>query len=91
VNETFTSTSGSTGNVLWDGSIYLLRYLLSLPSSELSRIKGRDVLELGSGTGFLAAHLARNFECEVTATGLPYCKELVEGTIKANDLTSNCR
>ena len=91
VNETCTSTSGSTGNVLWDGSVYLLRYLLSLPSSELSRVKGRNVLELGSGTGFLAAHFARSFECKVTATDLPYCKELVEGTMKANDLTSNCR
>ncbi|KAK8015449.1 hypothetical protein PG990_008745 [Apiospora arundinis] len=46
------SGSKTTGFRTWEGALHLGAYLLSLPGQEI--IRGKNVLELGAGTGFLA-------------------------------------
>ncbi|KAM0693439.1 hypothetical protein Q7P36_006694 [Cladosporium allicinum] len=61
------SGSLTTGFRTWEAALHLGAYLLSGPGQEL--IKGKSILELGAGTGFLAILCAKNLgAAHVTTT-----------------------
>ena len=51
---------GTTGRRTWEAALVLAEYLLSTPCE----VRGRKVLELGAGTGFLSIILAKLDVCE---------------------------
>jgi predicted nicotinamide N-methyase len=61
------SGSLTTGYRTWEAALHLGAYLLSGPGQQL--IKGKSILELGAGTGFLAILCAKNLgAAHVTTT-----------------------
>jgi predicted nicotinamide N-methyase len=61
------SGSLTTGYRTWEAALHLGAYFLSGPGQEL--IKGKSILELGAGTGFLAILCAKNLgAAHVTTT-----------------------
>lgn len=61
------SGSLTTGYRTWEAALHLGAYLLSGPGQEL--VKGKSILELGAGTGFLAILCAKNLgAAHVTTT-----------------------
>ena len=65
--------------VVWEAALVLGTFLLSLEKE----ISGKNVLELGSGTGFcgIVASLLRG---NVTMTDLPGCLEICQNNVEAN-------
>lgn len=51
------SASGTTGCRTWDAALRLGTFLVSLPGRKL--VNGKDVIELGAGTGFLSLLCAK--------------------------------
>ena len=76
------ASSGTTGLRTWEAALYLGTFLSS--ASGLDLIKGKTILELGAGTGFLSILCARHLEARfVLAT---------DGSAEViNDLESNIR
>ncbi len=61
------SGSRTTGFRTWEGSLHLGSYLLTEEGSR--RVRGKNVLELGAGTGFLTILAAKHLQAKhVTAT-----------------------
>ena len=69
-----------TGLNIWDGAILLAKYL------ELNAeiIKGKRVLELGSGPGFVGIVAGLAGAAEVVLTDLQYCLPLMEENVQRN-------
>jgi SAM-dependent methyltransferase len=73
VREHGTRHSGGDGTSgwIWYSARLLLDYLLTAWPAENSPLQACSILELGSGTGWLALHLARHGAAHVTATDRP--------------------
>lgn len=77
----------SVGNVLWDGSAHLARWLCA--NAEV--VRGRDVLELGAGVGLVAIVAAfLGTPSRVVATDLPHVVPLLQRNVDANDVRVEC-
>lgn len=60
------SGSKTTGFRTWEGALHLAAYLLSATGQEV--IRGKKVLELGAGTGFLAILCGKQLVAEHVTT-----------------------
>lgn len=74
------ASSGTTGFRTWEAALFLGTYLSS--SAGLDLIKGKTVLELGAGTGFLSILCAKHL-------GARYVLSTDGSTEIVNDLDSN--
>eukprot|EP00501_MAST-03F_sp_TOSAG23-6_P000493 GSMAST32.ASY1.ANO1.507.1 assembled CDS len=85
IRDTKKQQDGDTGRFVWDGSIVLAKYLehvwspessvCPINSSNCNSITGKNVLELGAGTGLSGIAAALLGAASVTLTDLPYCLE----------------
>lgn len=82
--------SDGTGGWIWHASKCLAKYLLS--PQNVALVEGKNILELGSGTGWLALTLSmsKNAPCHIVATerpcGLPLlCRNIYGFLEKTND------
>jgi len=80
-----------TGATVWDGAVFLVRYLEFLASQEQQTrpehtitVRGKNVVELGSGCGLVGIAAAALGAARVVLTDLPYCSRLCEANIEAN-------
>ncbi|KAI1761576.1 putative methyltransferase-domain-containing protein [Hypoxylon sp. FL1150] len=74
------SGSRTTGFRTWEGSLHLASYLLTKDGSRL--IRGKNVFELGAGTGFLSILMAKHLQAKhVTTTD---GDERVIGSLREN-------
>ncbi|RYP44302.1 hypothetical protein DL768_009221 [Monosporascus sp. mg162] len=81
------SGSRITGFRTWEGSLHLASYLLTETGKEL--VKGKEVLELGAGTGFLSILCAKHLQAShVTTTD---GDEGVVGALKENIVLNGLR
>ena len=80
------SGSQTTGFRTWEAALYLGSYLLTSEGSSL--IRGKSVIELGAGTGFLSILCAKHLEAKhVTATdGDEGVVEALKENLFLNDL-----
>mmetsp|Transcript_28113 Transcript_28113/g.56127 ORF Transcript_28113/g.56127 Transcript_28113/m.56127 type:complete len:293 (+) Transcript_28113:173-1051(+) len=71
-----------TGYKTWDGSVYLLRYILSNQPSP------SPFIELGCGTGFAGIFLSSLWNVHATLTDLPYLSATVRRNASLNPSSS---
>ncbi|KAH0543022.1 hypothetical protein FGG08_002630 [Glutinoglossum americanum] len=85
------SASGTTGLRTWEAALHLGAYL-SLSPKGRDFVRGKRVLELGAGTGFLSILCAKHLDSEqVLATdGDPGLVEALETNFLLNGLGNNC-
>ena len=69
-----------TGLNIWDGAILLANYLQLHPDI----VRGKRVLELGSGPGFVGIVAGLAGALEVVLTDLPYCLPLMKENVERN-------
>ena len=69
-----------TGLNIWDGAILLAKYL----ELHSDIIKGKRVLELGSGPGFVGIAAGLACASEVILTDLQYCLPLMDENVQRN-------
>ncbi|KAH9832701.1 putative nicotinamide n-methyltransferase protein [Teratosphaeria destructans] len=82
------SGSQTTGFRTWEAALHLGSFLLCLPSQHPHAIKGKSVLELGAGTGFLSILCAKHLHAtHVTTTdGDEGVVEALKENLFLNDL-----
>ena len=68
---------------LWDSAMHFVRYLEANPK-ELQKLRGRRVLEVGTGTGLVSMVLADVAGCAVVATDLPHVMPNLQACLRAN-------
>lgn len=73
-------SEGDTGVVVWDAAIVLAKYL----QVEAARLRGRSVVELGSGTGAVGICAAALGASPVLLTDLPHLLDLPQHNIELN-------
>ncbi|KAI1493098.1 putative methyltransferase-domain-containing protein [Biscogniauxia mediterranea] len=80
------SGSRTTGFRTWEAALHLGSYLLTKPGSEL--IRGKNILELGAGTGFLAILCAKMLRAQhvTTTDGDDGVVAALEENLEMNDL-----
>merc|ERR1711971_289699 len=71
---------GDTGVVVWDAAIVLAKFLQTVQA----QLKGRSVIELGSGTGAVGLSAAALGASPVLLTDLPALKQLIEHNLSLN-------
>ncbi|RYP59169.1 hypothetical protein DL770_010269 [Monosporascus sp. CRB-9-2] len=83
------SGSRVTGFRTWEGSLHLASYLLTETGKEL--VKGKDILELGAGTGFLSILCAKHLQAShvTTTDGDEGVVEALKENIVLNGLGSD--
>ncbi len=81
------SGSRTTGFRTWEASLHLGSYLLTDAGKGL--IKGKNILELGAGTGFLSLLCAKHLQAKhvTTTDGDEGVVEALKENIDLNDLT----
>nr|DBA14511.1 TPA: hypothetical protein GDO54_005466 [Pyxicephalus adspersus] len=76
-------SSGDVGCVVWDAAIVLSKYLERRERTEPGLLRGRTVLELGSGTGIVGI-MAAALGAQVTVTDLEDLQDLMSANIDHN-------
>jgi hypothetical protein len=80
--------AGVSGCVIWNGSVVLSAALQRWCDDGDLNLTNLNILELGSGTGLLAATLSL-LGSNVVATDQYYCLKLLTRNVEANDLIYN--
>ncbi|XP_053330852.1 protein N-lysine methyltransferase METTL21D-like [Spea bombifrons] len=87
-------SSGDVGCVVWDAAIVLSKFLEGeeFVGPGFHKLRGRSVLELGSGTGIVGI-MAATLGADVTLTDLEDLKDLMNVNIESNKdlITGSCR
>lgn len=78
-----TKEDDRTGAVVWDDAVMLCRYL-SMNKGIASSLKGKTVVDLGCGSGFLGIAVAATCGANVVLTDRHIMKELNQGNIEEN-------
>lgn len=68
---------------LWDSALHFVRFLETNPK-DLQKLRGKRVLEVGTGTGLVAMVLADVAGCTVVATDLPHVMPNLVACLRAN-------
>ncbi|KAL8479553.1 hypothetical protein ACS0TY_026451 [Phlomoides rotata] len=76
-------TPGVTGAVMWDSGIILGKFLEHSVESETLSLRGKNVVELGSGCGLVGC-IAALLGARVILTDLPDRLKLLKKNVKAN-------
>ena len=87
-NRSILSAAGSTGHRTWEACLHFCGLYLA----DCSVVKGKSVLELGSGTGLLSLIAAKQGASQVMATdGDAHAVLRIKEAAERNDLSITCR
>ncbi|GBG24575.1 Protein N-lysine methyltransferase METTL21A [Hondaea fermentalgiana] len=76
-----TKDNDQTGAVVWDDAVMLARHLVArFPAS----LRGKTVIDLGAGTGFLGLAVAHGCSADVIITDREVMRALIEQNVEVN-------
>ena len=89
-NRSVISGAGTTGLRTWEAALHLGSYLLSSPEASLL-VQGKNVLELGAGTGFLSILCAKTLQANhvIATDGDEGVVDALKANVSFNNIVEN--